>query len=113
MGLNDIHKFNPEEKIIEYVMKEEKNEKRLIAMSLRVFMNETASESPAPGGGSVSAYMGALVLPLEQWLQIFQAIKEDGTTDGKSFQTGLKKARRFRISFCSWLMRIQKLSTGY
>ncbi len=59
MGLNDIHKFNPEEKIIEYVM-DDKNKKRLIAMSLCDFMNETASESPAPGGGSVSAYMGSL-----------------------------------------------------
>ena len=59
MGLSDIHKFNPGEKIIEYVM-DDKNKKRLIAMSLRDFMNETASESPAPGGGSVSAYMGSL-----------------------------------------------------
>jgi len=60
MGLDDIHKFNPEEKIIEYVMDDNNNKKRLIAMSLREFMNETASESPAPGGGSVSAYMGTL-----------------------------------------------------
>jgi glutamate formiminotransferase/formiminotetrahydrofolate cyclodeaminase len=60
MGLDDLHKFNPEEKIIEYVMDDKNNKKRLIAMSLREFMNETASESPAPGGGSVSAYMGAL-----------------------------------------------------
>jgi len=60
MGLDDIHKFNPEEKIIEYIMDGKNNKKRLIAMSLREFMNETASESPAPGGGSVSAYMGTL-----------------------------------------------------
>ncbi|MBI5010201.1 MAG: glutamate formimidoyltransferase [Bacteroidia bacterium] len=61
MGLNDIHQFRPEEKIIEYVMADsEKNRKRLIEMSLKKFANETASESPAPGGGSVSAYMGAL-----------------------------------------------------
>ncbi len=59
MGLNDIHHFKPEEKIIEYVMKE-KNMGRLTALSLYEFMNETASESPAPGGGSVSAYLGAL-----------------------------------------------------
>ena len=59
MGLNEIHPFNPEEKIIEYIM-EEKNKKRLIDMNLKAFMDETASESPAPGGGSVSAYMGAL-----------------------------------------------------
>lgn len=61
MGLNDIHQFKPEEKIIEYVMSaNDKQKKRLIAMSLYDFANETASESPAPGGGSVSAYMGAM-----------------------------------------------------
>lgn len=63
MGLNDIHTFNPDEKIIEFVMAE-KGKARLIEMSLSAFMNETASESPAPGGGSVSAYMGALGVAL-------------------------------------------------
>ena len=63
MGLNDIHPFNPEEKIIEFVMAD-KSEQKLIEMSLKAFMNETASESPAPGGGSVSAYMGALGVAL-------------------------------------------------
>jgi glutamate formiminotransferase/formiminotetrahydrofolate cyclodeaminase len=61
MGLNDIHQFKPEEKVIEYVMAaNEIQKKRLIALSLYGFANETASESPAPGGGSVSAYMGAM-----------------------------------------------------
>ena len=59
MGLNEIHPFRPEEKIIEYIM-EEKDKKRLIDMNLKKFMDETASESPAPGGGSVAAYLGAL-----------------------------------------------------
>lgn len=59
MGLNDIHHFNPEEKIIEFVMDDKKKDK-LIDLSLKAFMNETASDSSAPGGGSVSAYMGAL-----------------------------------------------------
>ncbi len=63
MGLNDIHPFYPEEKIIEFVMKE-KGEKKLIDMDLRAFMNETASESVAPGGGSISAYMGSLGVAL-------------------------------------------------
>jgi glutamate formiminotransferase/formiminotetrahydrofolate cyclodeaminase len=63
LGLNDIHKFNPEEKIIEFVMAE-KNKPRLIDMNLKAFMNETASESPAPGGGSISSYMGALGVAL-------------------------------------------------
>jgi glutamate formiminotransferase / formiminotetrahydrofolate cyclodeaminase len=63
MGLNEIHKFNPDEKIIEYVM-DEKTNTLLAEMNLKAFMNETASESPAPGGGSVSAYMGALGIAL-------------------------------------------------
>jgi glutamate formiminotransferase / formiminotetrahydrofolate cyclodeaminase len=63
MGLNEIHPFKPEEKIIEYIM-EDKNKKRLIDMNLKAFMDETASESPAPGGGSISAYMGALGIAL-------------------------------------------------
>jgi glutamate formiminotransferase / formiminotetrahydrofolate cyclodeaminase len=60
MGLNDIHEFKPQEKIIEYVMAKNQKKDRLISMTLRSFMNETASESPAPGGGSISAYIGAL-----------------------------------------------------
>jgi glutamate formiminotransferase/formiminotetrahydrofolate cyclodeaminase len=63
MGLNDIHPFVPEEKIIEFVMAE-KGKRKLVDMSLRSFMDETASESPAPGGGSISAYMGALGVAL-------------------------------------------------
>ncbi len=59
MGLNEIHHFNPDEKIIEFVMRDKKK-KELVSLSLREFMNETASESPAPGGGSVSAYLGTL-----------------------------------------------------
>ncbi len=63
MGLNEIHQFKSEEKIIEYVMAE-KGEPKLTEMDLKSFMNETASESPAPGGGSVSAYIGALGVAL-------------------------------------------------
>ena len=59
MGLNEIHLFKPDEKIIEYVM-EGKSRHRLIDLNLKAFMDFTASESPAPGGGSVAAYMGAL-----------------------------------------------------
>jgi len=61
MGLNELYEFKPEEKIIEYVLEtENKDGKRLIGMTLTEFVNETASESPAPGGGSISAYMGAM-----------------------------------------------------
>ena len=60
MGLDDLKPFIPEEKIIEYVLEAENKSKKLIDMSCTAFANETASESPAPGGGSISAYMGAL-----------------------------------------------------
>ena len=63
MGLNDIHPFKPMEKIIEFVMAD-KSEHKLIEMNLKAFMEETASDSPAPGGGSVSAYIGALGVAL-------------------------------------------------
>lgn len=59
LGLDDLYTFKPEEKIIEYVLKD-KSRKQLVEMSMEDFMNETASESPAPGGGSISAYIGSL-----------------------------------------------------
>ncbi len=63
MGLDDLKPFDPKEKVIEYMMQDEKEAaaaERLVRMSCRDFAYETASESPAPGGGSISAYMGAL-----------------------------------------------------
>ena len=60
MGLNDIHPFIAEDKVIEYVMTKNDKMNKLVTLSLKRFMEETASESPAPGGGSVSAYMGAM-----------------------------------------------------
>lgn len=59
MGLDDLYPFKPEEKIIEYMIADERSAS-LADMSVREFMEETASESPAPGGGSVSALMGSL-----------------------------------------------------
>lgn len=60
MGLDDLKPFTPEEKIIEYLLDAEDKSKKLVDMSVKGFAEETASESPAPGGGSISAYMGAL-----------------------------------------------------
>jgi glutamate formiminotransferase/formiminotetrahydrofolate cyclodeaminase len=63
LGLDELSPFKPEERIIEYQLRDKANE-RLVSMSLIDFADETASESPAPGGGSVSAYMGALGISL-------------------------------------------------
>jgi len=59
LGLNDLYEFKPQEKIIEYMLNDN-SYAQLINLSVEDFMIETASESPAPGGGSVSAYLGAL-----------------------------------------------------
>ncbi|MBE6188294.1 MAG: glutamate formimidoyltransferase [Rikenellaceae bacterium] len=63
MGLDELKPFVPEEKVIEYML-EDKSSKHLVDMSCTEFALETASESPAPGGGSISAYMGALAAAL-------------------------------------------------
>lgn len=60
MGLDDLKPFNAEEKVIEYLLEKEDTTPKLVDMTCTAFANETASESPAPGGGSISAYMGAL-----------------------------------------------------
>ena len=60
MGLDDLYEFKSEEKIIEYVLAKADTTPKLIDMSLTEFVEETASESPAPGGGSIAAYMGAM-----------------------------------------------------
>ena len=60
MGLDDLKPFDPAEKVIEYLLEAEVPKKRLIDMTCKGFAEETASESPAPGGGSIAAYMGAL-----------------------------------------------------
>lgn len=63
LGLDELAPFDPQQKIIEYKLRNAANEK-LVRMNLREFANETASESPAPGGGSIAAYVGALGIAL-------------------------------------------------
>jgi len=63
MGLSELSPFKPEERIIEFMLKDQKDF-RLINMNLRAFADETASESPAPGGGSIAAYIGSLGVSL-------------------------------------------------
>ncbi|MBO5831103.1 MAG: glutamate formimidoyltransferase [Alistipes sp.] len=66
MGLGNLKPFNPDEKVVEYILEaeEQKGIKKLVDMTCTGFAEETASESPAPGGGSISAYMGALAAAL-------------------------------------------------
>lgn len=65
MGLSELKPFIPREKVIEYLITSNgKEQKKLTDMSLKAFADETASESPAPGGGSIAAYMGTLAAAL-------------------------------------------------
>tara|TARA_R110001592_G_scaffold45282_1_gene144866 strand:+ start:2392 stop:4074 length:1683 start_codon:yes stop_codon:yes gene_type:complete len=63
LGLDELKPFNPEEKIIEYLL-EDKSTKKLVDLTLTDFADETAGESMAPGGGSISAYVGSLGVAL-------------------------------------------------
>jgi glutamate formiminotransferase / formiminotetrahydrofolate cyclodeaminase len=66
LGLDELAPFNIRERVIEYVLDDRMyaDTKRLVDMTLRTFANETAAESPAPGGGSIAAYVGALGVSL-------------------------------------------------
>jgi glutamate formiminotransferase / formiminotetrahydrofolate cyclodeaminase len=79
MGLDQLTPFKPEEKIIEYLLKNPEDEK-LVRLSLADFADETASESPAPGGGSVSAYLGALGAGLSAMVANLSAQKNEWET---------------------------------
>jgi glutamate formiminotransferase/formiminotetrahydrofolate cyclodeaminase len=92
MGLNDIHPFKPEEKIIESVM-EQNSGKKLIHLTLEQFMNATASESPAPGGGSVSAYMGSLGASLGTMVANLSSHKRGWDSRWKEFSDLAEKGK--------------------
>lgn len=60
MGLDDLKEFNPREKVIEFLLEDEFKKDQLIDLTVKGFAEETSRESPAPGGGTIAAYMGAL-----------------------------------------------------
>lgn len=94
LGLSDLKPFNPREKVIEFLMEDEAAEaakERLIRMTLKGFARETASESVAPGGGSVSAYMGALAAALGTMVANLSAHKRGWDARWKEFSDWAEK----------------------
>ena len=88
LGLSDLKPFNPREKVIEFLMEDEAvmaEKEILIRMTLKGFARETASESAAPGGGSVSAYMGALAAALGAMVANLSAHKRGWDDRWKEF----------------------------
>jgi len=93
LGLDDLAPFDPRKKIIEYLI-EDMDGKRLINMNLAAFAQETASESPAPGGGSISAYVGALGVSLGTMVANLSAHKRGWDDRWEEFSEWAEKGQK-------------------
>ena len=96
MSLDDLKPFDPHEKVIEYLMEDPEAaaaKERLVRMTLKGFAAETASESPAPGGGSISAYMGALGAALGTMVANLSAHKRGWDDRWKKFSDWAEKGQ--------------------
>lgn len=96
MGLDDLKPFNPEEKVIEYLLDKEDTSAKLIDLTCKGFANETASESPAPGGGSISAYMGALGAALGTMVANLSSHKPGWDAQWNYFSTWAEKGQHVK-----------------
>ncbi|MBK6629251.1 MAG: glutamate formimidoyltransferase [Flavobacteriales bacterium] len=95
LGLDDLAPFDPEKRVIEYLLAEAKDE-RLVRMDLKRFSEETASESPAPGGGSVAAYCGALGAALGTMVANLSAHKRGWDDRWAEFSAWAVKGEAYR-----------------
>jgi len=97
LGLNELAPFDPKKKIIEYVIAENSG-KKLVDYSLKLFAEETASESPAPGGGSISAYVGALGAALGTMVSNLSAHKRGWENQWEEFSDWAEKGKFYHTS---------------
>lgn len=99
LGLDELYPFDPKKKIIEYILEEEANkgQRKLIDMTLTDFADETASESPAPGGGSISAYMGALGAALGTMVANLSSHKRGWDERWEEFSDWAEKGKAFQM----------------
>lgn len=95
LGLSELAPFDPKKKVIEYRLAEEGG-KRLVHQTLRAFADETASESPAPGGGSVSAYVGALGASLAAMVANLSAHKRGWDDRWETFSDAAETGQRLK-----------------
>ncbi len=95
MGLDELADFNPQEKIIEYMLQKDKVYP-LINMNLKEFADETASDSPAPGGGSVSALMGTLGISLATMVANLSANKRGWDNRVEEFGAWARKGQELK-----------------
>ena len=95
MGLDELSPFIPEERIIEYLLKN-KADSKLVSMTLTDFADETASESPAPGGGSISAYIGALGVSLATMVANLSSHKKGWDEKWETFSQWAEKGQYYK-----------------
>ena len=95
LGLEELAPFKPEERIIEYLLKDNSSSK-LISMSLHAFADETSSESPAPGGGSIAAYMGSLGVSLATMVANLSSHNRGWDERWKEFSEWAAKGQAYR-----------------
>ncbi|WDF75872.1 glutamate formimidoyltransferase [Mucilaginibacter sp. KACC 22773] len=95
MGLDELGPFVPEERIIEYLL-QDKADSKLISMSLTDFADETASESPAPGGGSISAYVGSLGASLAGMVANLSSHKKGWDSRWLEFSDWAEQAQQYK-----------------
>ena len=88
--------FDPDKKIIEYVLLQKKNQKKLTDLSLADFADETASDSPAPGGGSISAYAGVLGISLGTMVANLSASKRGWEDRWEEFSLWAEKGQVYK-----------------
>ena len=95
MGLDELAPFKPEEKIIEYMLMD-KSDNKLVSMNLSDFADETASESPAPGGGSIAAYIGALGVSLGTMVANLSSHKKGWDERWEEFSNWAEKGQQYK-----------------
>ena len=95
MGLDELNPFRPEERIIEYMLNDSTNNK-LISMTLSDFADETASESPAPGGGSIAAYIGSLGIALGTMVANLSSHKKGWDERWEEFSSWAEKGEEYK-----------------
>lgn len=96
MGLDDLKPYHPKERVIEYLLEAEDTTKKLVDMSCKAFADETASESPAPGGGSISAYLGALGASLGTMVANLSSHKAGWDEQWKTFSDWAEKGQAIK-----------------
>lgn len=96
LGLDELKPFNPREKIIEYVLEDANKQKKLIDLTLSSFADETAAESMAPGGGSISAYVGTLGVALGTMVANLSGHKKEWDHRWKEFSDWAIKGQQYK-----------------